>query len=156
MTAKVAAVAMEKGVHKVFPEANCIIVPMADGGEGTVDSLVDFTDGEFISAEVIGPLGEKIKAEYGLSGDGKIAIIEMASASGIHLVKKENRNPLETTSFGTGELIKDALNRGVTHIIMGIGGSVTNDAGIGMLQALGCSFKDNKGNELRYGGGSNK
>jgi len=91
MTAKVAAVAMEKGVHKVFPEANCIIVPMADGGEGTVDSLVDFTDGEFISAEVIGPLGEKIKAEYGLSGDGKIAIIEMASASGIHLVKKENR-----------------------------------------------------------------
>ncbi|MCT8137147.1 glycerate kinase [Anaerobacillus sp. CMMVII] len=154
MTAKNAALAMERGIHKVFPDAKCVIVPMADGGEGTVESLVDLTDGEIMETQVVGPLGETIFAQYGLSGDGKLAIIEMASASGIHLLKKEERNPLKTTSFGTGQLIKAAVDKGVTRIIMGIGGSVTNDAGVGMLQALGCSFKDRNGNELPYGGGN--
>lgn len=154
MSAKKAALAMQEGILKVFPEAECVIVPMADGGEGTVESLVDVTDGKIINKSVVGPLGERVTAEFGLSGDGETAIIEMASASGIHLVKKDARNPLVTTSFGTGELIKHALDQGVKRIIMGLGGSVTNDGGVGMLQALGVSFTDEEGKELPYGGGS--
>lgn len=154
MTAKEAALAMKRGITNVFPNAECLVVPMADGGEGTVESLVDFTEGKIIKTTVIGPLGEEVVANYGLSGDQKTAIIEMASASGIHLTKIDERNPLITTSYGTGELIKDALSKGVTRIILGIGGSVTNDAGLGMLQALGCSFKDRSGNELSFGGGA--
>jgi glycerate 2-kinase len=154
MSAKKAALAMQEGIQNVFPEATCIIVPMADGGEGTVESLVDATEGHFIRKTVIGPLGELVEAEFGLSGDRQTAIIEMASASGIHLVKKEHRNPLITTTFGTGELIKHALDLGVKRIIMGIGGSATNDGGVGMLQALGVSLLDEEGNELPFGGGS--
>jgi glycerate 2-kinase len=154
MSAKNAALAMQEGIQNVFPEAECIIVPMADGGEGTVESLVDATDGHLIRKTVIGPLGEPVEAEFGLSGDQQTAIIEMASASGIHLVKKEQRNPLITTTYGTGELINHALDLGVTRIIMGIGGSATNDGGIGMLQALGVSLLDEAGNELPFGGGS--
>ncbi|WP_078543483.1 glycerate kinase family protein [Litchfieldia alkalitelluris] len=154
MSAKTAALAMKNGITKIFPDAECIIVPMADGGEGTVESLVEVTGGEFISTEVIGPLGEKTIAEYGILGDENIAVIEMASASGIHLVKKEDRNPLYTTSYGTGQLIKHALDQGVSRILMGLGGSVTNDGGVGMLQALGASFKDQSGAELAQGGGA--
>lgn len=153
MTAKTAAVAMEKGIKRVFPNAECVIVPMADGGEGTVESLVDGSNGKILHKEVTGPLGNKVIAEYGLLGDGKTAVIEMASASGLHLVLQEQRNPLITTTYGTGELIRDALEQGVTRILIGIGGSATNDGGVGMLQALGASFRDKNGKELPFGGG---
>ncbi|KGN03122.1 glycerate kinase [Clostridium novyi A str. 4570] len=154
MTAKEAAEAMERGIKKAIPDAECIKVPMADGGEGTVQSLVDATDGEIIEVEVTGPDCNKVKAVYGILGDGKTAVIEMASASGIHLVKKEKRNPLYTTTYGTGELIKSALNKGVTNILIGIGGSATNDGGSGMLEALGAKFYDKYGDELAFGGGA--
>lgn len=154
MTAKKAALAMEKGILAVFPDAECRIVPMADGGEGTVDSLVSMTNGEIIRTEVLGPLGEIVIAEYGLLGGCQTAVIEMASASGLELIKPEDRNPFLTTTYGTGELIKHALDKGVSRILIGIGGSATNDGGVGMLQALGASFKDEMGNELLHGGGS--
>jgi glycerate 2-kinase len=154
MTAKKAALAMETGIRKVVPDAKCIIVPMADGGEGTVESLVSMSNGKLIETEVIGPLGETVKAHYGLLGEGKTAVIEMASASGLELIQPEKRNPLLTTTYGTGQLIKHALNQGVNRILIGIGGSATNDGGVGMLQALGASFKDQDGTELSYGGGA--
>ena len=154
MSAKKAGLAMEKGIRSVYPDAECVIVPMADGGEGTVESLVSMTNGEIIKTEVIGPLGEKVIAEYGLLGEGQTAVIEMASASGLENIKLEDRNPLVTTTFGTGELIKHALDKGVTRILIGIGGSATNDGGVGMLQALGVSFKDQNGQELTFGGGA--
>ncbi|SDN33137.1 glycerate kinase [Bacillus sp. OK048] len=154
MSAKKAGLAMERGIRSVFPDAECVIVPMADGGEGTVESLVSMTNGEIIKTEVIGPLGEKVIAEYGLLGEGQTAVIEMASASGLENIKLEDRNPLVTTTFGTGELIKNALDKGVTRILIGIGGSATNDGGVGMLQALGVSFKDQNGQELTFGGGA--
>jgi glycerate kinase len=154
MTAKNAALAMEKGIKKVFPNAECVIVPMADGGEGTVESLVSFSNGEMIKTEVIGPLGKKIIAEYGLLGEGQTAVIEMASASGLGLIKLEDRNPLLATTYGTGQLIRDALDKGVSRFLIGIGGSATNDGGMGMLQALGVSFKDRNGDELSFGGGA--
>ncbi|MFF2446458.1 glycerate kinase [Neobacillus sp. NPDC058068] len=154
MTAKNAALAMEKGIKKVFPDAECVIVPMADGGEGTVESLVSMMDGELIRTEVLGPLGEKVIADYGLVDAGSTAVIEMASASGLELIKPEDRNPLRTTTYGTGQLIKHALDKGVSRILIGIGGSATNDGGAGMLQALGVSFKDRSGEELAFGGGA--
>lgn len=154
MTAKKAALAMEKGVKAVFPDAECVIVPMADGGEGTVESLVSMTNGEMIKTEVLGPLGESVMAEYGLLGEGQTAVIEMASASGLEIIRPEDRNPLLTTSYGTGQLIKHALDKGVSRILIGIGGSATNDGGAGMLQALGVSFKDDNGKELSFGGGA--
>lgn len=154
MTAKTAALSMEKGIKRVFPDAECVIVPMADGGEGTVEALVEATGGSIRKKEVTGPLGRKVTAEYGILGDGKSAVIEMASASGLHLVDQAERNPLLTTTFGTGELIKDALDQGMERILIGIGGSATNDGGAGMLQALGVSFKDENGEELPFGGGA--
>ncbi|MDQ6597058.1 glycerate kinase [Bacillus salipaludis] len=154
MTAKNAALAMEKGIKKVFPNAECVIVPMADGGEGTVESLVSLSNGEVIKAEVIGPLGKTVTAEYGLLDGGQTAVIEMASASGLGLIKLEERNPLLTTTYGTGQLIKHALDKGVSRFLIGIGGSATNDGGMGMLQALGVSFKDQGGKELPFGGGA--
>ena len=153
MTAKEACIAMEKGIKKVLKEAICIHLPMADGGEGTMDSLVDATLGEKYVVEVTDPLGNKINARFGMLGDGETAVIEMAEASGIHLVDRDKRNPLKTTTFGTGELIKAALDKGAKKIIIGLGGSATNDGGVGMLQALGASFKDKEGNELPFGGG---
>ncbi len=154
MSAKEAAEAMDRGIKKVFPGADCVIIPMADGGEGTVQSLVDATQGQIIKAEVTCPLGKKIIAEFGLLGDKETAIIEMASASGIMLVSPEDRNPLITTTFGTGELIKKALDLGVKKFIIGIGGSATNDGGAGMLQALGAKLLDKAGRELPFGGGA--
>jgi len=156
MTAKNAALAMERGIRKVFPDAECVIVPMADGGEGTVESLVSMTNGEIIKMEVLGPLGEKVIAEYGLLGEGQNAVIEMASASGLELLKPEERDPLLTTTYGTGQLIMHALDKGVSRFLIGIGGSATNDGGAGMLQALGVSFKDEQGEELSFGGGALK
>jgi glycerate kinase len=131
---------IETGLKRVWPDAEYVKVPMADGGEGTVQSLVDATGGQIIKCEVTGPLGDKVQASYGLLGDASIAVIEMAEASGLPLVPKDQRDPLRATTFGTGELIADAINRGVKEIIIGIGGSATNDAGAGFAQALGARF----------------
>ena len=153
MTAKEVCLAMEKGIKKAIQDAECIYVPMADGGEGTLQSLVDATNGRIYYKEVLGPLGNKVKARYGILGDNKTGIIEMAEASGLHLVEREKRNPMLTTSYGTGELIKAVLDKGVDRIIIGLGGSATNDAGVGMLQALGVRFLDKENKEIAFGGG---
>lgn len=154
LTAMEVATAIEHGFKEVMPNAEYIKLPMADGGEGTVQSLVDATNAHIVTAKVTGPLGETVEGFYGLLGDGFTAVIEMAAASGLHLVEPNKRNPLLTTTFGTGELIKQALNSGVKHIILGIGGSATNDGGIGMAQALGVHFYDKSGAELGSGGGA--
>lgn len=154
LTAMQVATAIESGFRQVLPNAEYIKLPMADGGEGTVQSLVDATGGKVVSTEVTGPLGEPVAGFYGLLGDGVSAVVEMAAASGLHLVEPDARNPLNTTSYGTGELIKAALEQGAQHIIIGIGGSATNDGGIGMAQALGARFLDSDGNELAFGGGA--
>jgi glycerate 2-kinase len=148
MTSLEVATAIEKGILQVIPDATCIKVPMADGGEGTVQSLVDATSGRIVKKIVIGPLGESVEAHYGFFGDGRTAVIEMAEASGLPLVPKSKRDPLKTTTFGTGELILDAIESGATDIIIGIGGSSTNDCGSGMAQALGVRYLDKDGNEL--------
>ncbi|WP_341348065.1 glycerate kinase [Paenibacillus sp. FSL H3-0469] len=154
MTAKEVCTAMETGLRKIYPEATYIHVPMADGGEGTVQSLVDASGGEIHYLEVTGPLGQPVMAQFGILGDGRTAAIEMASASGIQLVDKAERNPLITTTYGTGELILECLNRGIRKIIIGIGGSATNDGGAGMAEALGARFLDEAGDLLPRGGGS--
>ncbi|ASS97868.1 glycerate kinase [Geobacillus thermocatenulatus] len=148
------AEAVERGFRTVFPEAEYVKVPMADGGEGTVRSLVDATGGRIVETEVTGPLGEPVRAFFGLLGDGKTAVIEMAAASGLHLVPREQRNPLVTTTRGTGELILAALDAGATHLIIGIGGSATNDGGAGMVQALGGRLLDEDGCDIGPGGGA--
>lgn len=153
MSAKEACIAMERGIKKVNQDIKCVHVPMADGGEGTMQSLVDATNGKIYSLEVVGPLGNKVQAEYGILGDREVGILEMASASGIHLVSLDKRNPLITTTYGTGELIKACLDRGVKKLLIGIGGSATNDGGAGVIQALGGKLLDKDGNELGFGGG---
>ncbi len=152
LTALEVAEAIETGFRKIFPQADYVKVPMADGGEGTVQSLADALRGRLVEAEVTAPLGNKTKACFAVSGDGQTAVIEMAAASGLHLVPPERRNPLKTTSFGTGELIKAALDLGVRNVILGIGGSATNDGGAGMLQALGVQLLDQNGVQLGFGG----
>lgn len=157
MTAKEVCIAMEKGLRKIYPAASYIHVPMADGGEGTVQSLVDASNGVIHRKEVSGPLGQPVMAQYGILGDGTTAAIEMASASGIHLVTPDSRDPLRTTTYGTGELIRACLDLGIRKIIIGIGGSATNDGGTGMAEALGAKFLDARGQPLaRGGGGLNK
>ena len=140
---------IETGLKRVWPDAVYVKVPMADGGEGTVQSLVDATGGQIVKTEVSGPMGVKVMASYGLLGDGKTAVIEMAEASGLPLVPKDQRNPLVATTYGTGELIADAIKRGVEEIILGIGGSATNDAGAGLAQALGVRFLNFGGAPIR-------
>lgn len=155
MSAKEACEAMARGIKKVFKDAEISLVPMADGGEGTVDSLVDATKGRRINVEVSGPIPEeKITAYFGILGDNKTAVIEMAKANGIELLTKERRNPLITSTYGTGEMIKAALDHGVEKIIIGIGGSVTNDGGAGMAEALGVKFLDGNGQSIPQGGGA--
>ena len=146
--------AIEAGFRQVLPDATYVKLPMADGGEGTVQSLVDATGGRIVPVEVTAPLGNRVEGFLGLLGDGKRAVIEMAAASGLHLVPPERRNPLLTTSVGTGELILAALDLGVEHLILGIGGSATNDGGAGMMQALGARLLDKKGQALPPGGGA--
>lgn len=154
MTAEQACQAMQRGIKKVFADAHFIHVPMADGGEGTVDALVSCLNGQMIDCEVTGPLStQKVKTYFGLIEDGQTAVIEMAKANGIHLLEPSQRNPLLTTTFGTGEVIKAALDLGVSKIIMGLGGSITNDAGAGMAQALGAKFLDAHNTEVAVGGG---
>lgn len=152
MSSMEACRAMEKGIKKVYKDAECIKVPMADGGEGTVEALVNATGGKFIETEVTNPIGKIIKAKYGILDDGRTAVIEMAKASGIELIKIEERNPYLTTTYGTGELIKDAVKRGIKHILIGIGGSATNDGGAGMLQSLGVKLLDSNKEEIPLGG----
>ncbi|TGE73245.1 glycerate kinase [Weissella confusa] len=154
MTAKEAAVAIQAGLQKIYPDAEYELVPMADGGEGTVQSLVAATDGEIITAEVQNPLDETVKAFYGVLGDQQTAVIEMSAASGIQFVTTETKNPLITTTYGTGQLIKDALDRGIRRFIIGLGGSATNDGGAGMAEALGVRFLDENGQQIARGGAS--
>ena len=154
LTAEQACQAMQRGIEKVCPDAICVSVPMADGGEGTVDALVSGLKGQKIACEVTGPLpAQKVKTYFGLLNEGKTAVIEMAKANGIHLIESTQRNPLLTTTLGTGEMIKAALDLGVSKIIIGLGGSVTNDAGAGMAQALGVKFLDDNNNQVAVGGG---
>ncbi|KFI65609.1 glycerate kinase [Bifidobacterium cuniculi] len=152
LTAKEAADAMAAGVRRAMPDAEIVCVPMADGGEGTVQSLVDATGGTLLTATVTGPLGTPVDATYGLLGDGSTAVIEMAAASGIGYVDETTRDPRVTTTYGTGELIRDALDHGATSLIVGLGGSATNDGGAGMAQALGVRLLDDDGRELAPGG----
>ncbi|AFN57029.1 glycerate kinase [Zymomonas mobilis] len=153
LTAKEAALAMERAIRKILPEAETVILPMADGGEGTVQSLIDATQGQRISERVMNPLMQPVMADYGILGDGKTAIIEMAAASGLQFVDEKSKNPLITTTYGTGQLMKSALDRGIRKIIMGMGGSATNDGGAGMAEALGVRFLDEKGRSIARGGG---
>jgi glycerate kinase len=152
MTASVAAGAIIKGVYRAFPAAVVIRAPLSDGGEGLVSSLVDASGGKIVEAVVTGPLGEPVKAFWGLLSDGSTAVLEMAAASGLTLVQNKKRNPLISTTYGTGELIKLALDEGCRKIVLGLGGSATNDGGAGMAQALGAKLLDRNGNNLPFGG----
>ncbi|MCH8204987.1 MAG: glycerate kinase [Candidatus Hydrogenedentes bacterium] len=145
-------VAIETGLRRVWADVEIDAVPMADGGEGTVDALVAATQGRYLEAEVRDPLGEVITARYGILGDGKTAVIEMAAASGLERVPVDRRAPGFTTTFGTGQLMRDAIEQGVARLIVGLGGSATNDAGAGMAQALGYSLLDADNVELPFGG----
>ncbi|HCA48732.1 MAG TPA: glycerate kinase [Armatimonadetes bacterium] len=152
LTALEVCEAAARGIGSISPEIETVQVPMADGGEGTVQSLVDATGGTLVTETVTGPLGEPVEAIYGLLGDGESAVIEMAAASGLPLVPDAQRNPLKTTTFGTGELIAAALDHGRRKLIVGIGGSATTDAGVGMAQALGVRFLDESGEPVGFGG----
>lgn len=148
------AQAIERGVKRVKKEANAILVPVADGGEGTMDSLVASTNGRKVQVTVTGPISKPVQAEYGILGDGATCVIEMASASGLCLVDRSELNPMVATTYGTGELIKQALDDGCRKFILAVGGSATNDGGAGMLQALGMKLLDKKGQSIGFGGGS--
>ena len=147
-----AAQAMRSGVLRVVPDADTVLVPVADGGDGTLETLVEGSGGEIKSAEVHGPLGERIEALWGAMGDGVTAMIEMARTSGLALVPLDSRDPLHSTTYGLGEAILAALDEGFRQFIVGIGGSATNDAGAGMAQALGVRLLDSYGSELGPGG----
>ena len=143
--------AIKRGVLKAIPTAEVCVRPLADGGEGTVEALALGMGGKIESVEVTGPIGEKVVCNYGILEESKTAIMEMAGAAGITLVPDEKRNPLHTTTYGVGEVIKDAISKGVRHFIVGIGGSATNDGGMGMLQALGYGMLDKDGNQVPFG-----
>ncbi|MDQ7096070.1 glycerate kinase [Desulfosporosinus sp. PR] len=146
------ALAMQKGVRKVYPESLVDLIPMADGGEGTVEAILSAVEGRKVDVAVKDPLGRQISAAYGLIDQGKTAIIEMAAASGLPLLRAEERNPRITSTFGTGELIRDALDQGVKKVLLGIGGSATNDGGAGLAVALGAKLLNVRGEELPPGG----
>lgn len=152
LSAVAVAKAMEEGILSVFPAAEVKKVPIADGGEGTVEALVLATGGRVVTESVTGPLGDKVTACWGLLGDGETAVIEMAAASGLTLVPKDKRNPRITTTYGTGELVKAALDKGIRKLVIGIGGSATNDGGTGLARALGVRFLDAAGRDLPEGG----
>ncbi|WP_242145422.1 MULTISPECIES: glycerate kinase [unclassified Bacillus cereus group] len=146
--------AIQEGFSAIFPKAEYVRMPIGDGGEGTVQSLVDATGGDIVSTSVTGPLGEDVEAFYGISKDKRVAFIEMAAASGLHHIPLEKRNPLITTTKGTGELILHALDQGAKHIILGLGGSGTNDGGAGMLSALGVQFFNASNERIEPVGGN--
>ena len=155
LSAQEVAGQIEAGFRAIFPEAHYVKLPMADGGEGTVEAMVAATGGRTLAVQVTGPLGTPVEAFYGVTGDETTAVIEMAAASGLALVPPEMRNPMKTTSFGTGELIRKALDDGLKRLIIGIGGSATNDGGVGMLQALGVKFlRQEDRQEIGFGGGA--
>ena len=171
LSAEGVAKAISRGFSEIYPTADIVLLPVADGGEGTTDALLAATAGQRISQKVTGPLGDSVDAFWGLLGQAahtqstqdqtqtnassssKTAVIEMAAASGLDLITPAQRDPLTTTTRGTGELILAALDQGVEHIIVGLGGSATNDAGAGMLQALGVALLDESGNDIPAGGG---
>ncbi|UJL45579.1 glycerate kinase [Virgibacillus sp. NKC19-16] len=153
LTAIEAAQAINNGVKKAFHDAETVLLPVADGGEGSMETLVAATDGNIKHLPAVGPLGNKVEAAYGVLGDGKTCVIEMATASGLNLVPEEKLSPLQATTYGTGQLIKQALDDGFSSFIIGIGGSATNDGGAGMLQALGLQLLNKNGKEIGYGGG---
>lgn len=152
LTADEVAGAIEEGVRRALPDCVTVCVPMADGGEGTVDALIAATNGRIVELTGTGPMGTPVATRYGLLGDGESAVIEMAAVSGLPLVRTEERDPRIATTYGTGELLCDALNRGASRIIIGLGGSATNDGGAGAAQALGVSLRDAAGRELPWGG----
>ncbi|MDR2820901.1 MAG: glycerate kinase [Desulfovibrio sp.] len=152
LSALAVASAMEQGILRVFPEASVDKIPIADGGEGTVSALVAATDGTVYSSTVTGPRGDPVDAQWGMFGDGNTAVIEMAAASGLPLLLPDRRDVLNACTRGTGELVRAALDRGAGRIIIGIGGSATNDGGMGFIRALGAKFLDASGAELPPGG----
>ncbi|HWE36381.1 MAG TPA: glycerate kinase [Isosphaeraceae bacterium] len=154
LSAPEAAGAIARGVEKAAPGATIVPLPMADGGEGTVEALVAATGGSFRTAVVNGPLGEPVRARFGVLGDGKTAVVEMAEASGLVLVPHDRRDPSRTTTRGTGELLLAAIEAGARSVVLGIGGSATNDGGAGLAQALGYRLLDASGRELPPGGGA--
>jgi glycerate kinase len=154
MSAQQACAAMETGIKKAMPDATCLHVPLADGGEGTLHALVAATGGKIYKHPVTDPLGKPVTGEYGILGDGQTGMVELASASGLHLVPPASRNPLLTSTFGTGELIKKVLSHNITKLIIGLGGSATNDGGAGLAQALGVKFLNELGREIEPGGGN--
>ena len=147
-----AAEAIARGVAAVDPDAETVLAPVADGGDGTLNALVDATGGQVFTSTITGPLGQPLEARWGVMGDGSTAVIEMALASGLALVPQRRRNPRVTTTAGTGEILKEAMDRGYTRVIVGLGGSATNDGGAGMATALGARFLDSEGRPLPPGG----
>ncbi|MFB9325986.1 glycerate kinase [Paenibacillus aurantiacus] len=154
LTAPQAAQAIERGIHNAFPAAVTVIVPMADGGEGSLEPIVHSAGGTFVGCTVQGPLGTSVDAAYGMLSRDKTAVIEMARASGLLLVSPAERNPMLTSTYGTGELIRHALDQGCRRFILALGGSATNDGGAGMLEALGMSFYDASGDVIHSAGGN--
>lgn len=151
MTSMEAGIAVAEGIHRVDESAEVVVRPLADGGEGTVEALVEGMNGIRQEVQVTGPIGEPVVCEYGIIKSSETAVIEMAGAAGITLVLDAKKNPLETTTYGVGEVIKDAIRKGCRRFIIGIGGSATNDGGIGMLQALGYDFLNQDGEQVAYG-----
>ncbi|TFH28231.1 MAG: glycerate kinase [Bacteroidia bacterium] len=154
MSAWEVAIALGRGIKKILPDAVLVMVPMADGGEGTVESVIDATGGKRIEIPVMDPLMRKISSFYGITGDGRTAVIEMAAASGLELLEPEERDPWITSTYGTGQLIANALDQGCKKIMLGIGGSATNDCGAGMAEALGVEFSGRFGKLTARGGGA--
>lgn len=152
LSSKEAEDAAAQGIHAIIPDCLIEAIPIADGGEGTLSVLLEATGGVYHKVQAHNPCMELITTQYGISKDGNTAFIEMANISGLPLISKHQRNPMKTTTFGTGELIKSALEKGCTEFILGIGGSATNDAGTGLLQALGYRFLDEHGKPLEQGG----
>lgn len=151
LTSLEAGQAIKQGILRAIPDAEVSVRPLADGGEGTVEALVLGMNGRNVCVTVSGPLGQPVECTYGILEESKTAIVEMSGAAGITLVSEKERNPLNTTTYGVGEVIKDAIQKGCRHFIVGIGGSATNDGGIGMLQALGYGFLDKNGNQISFG-----
>lgn len=152
LTSAEAGTVVAEAVHTLFPDCQTVLVPIADGGEGMLSVMLNAIGGTIHSLEAHNPCMEQTTASYGISSDGRTAFIEMANISGLPIIRKDQQNPWETTTYGTGELIADALEKGCTHILVGIGGSATNDAGVGMLQALGFRFLNKEGEALGQGG----
>lgn len=153
LTSMEAGNAAKEGILCAIPDAEVIVKPLADGGEGTTEALIDGLGGSFIQTQVTGPLGESVMATYGIL-ENKTAVMEMAEAAGMILVKREELNPWKATTYGVGQMIADAIRKGCRNFLIGIGGSATTDGGVGMLQALGCEFLDAEGKEIGYGIGN--